>query len=159
MKRIILAAAFLLLASAGRAQAQGFASATSTTPSFSSIGGGHIARSWPSTLPKRYGVATQKNNGSFVPSTFLTYPDAVKLGESDPQPAPDAVKLGEPDPQPATSNLGEIARLARERKNAETDKTRVVFERDGNGKILPNRAEPQLGTGISHSDSAGHGRN
>lgn len=128
MKKIILAAAFLFLAGAGTAQAQWFAEEVTPTSNVSTINGGYIARNWASSLPKKYGVAIQKNDGSFVPSSFLDYADAVKLGESD--------------SNSAAPSVAEIARLTREQKNAEPGKARIVFEQDGDGKILPNRAEP-----------------
>jgi hypothetical protein len=128
MKKIVLAAAFLILAGTGTAQAQWFAEGPSSSTGVSSISTGRIARNWPPGLPKRYGVAIQKNDGSFVPSSFLEYADAVKLGESD--------------SNSAAPSVAEIARLDRERKKAETGNTHVVFEQDGKGKILPNRAEP-----------------
>jgi hypothetical protein len=127
MKKIIFAAAFLLLAGAGRAEAQWFSETPSTTANVSTITGGIIARSWASSLPKSYGVAILEGDAHFSPSTFLSYDDAVKLGESD--------------SRSASSSLGEMARLAQERKNAETQKARVVFEQDVTGKIQPNRAE------------------
>lgn len=144
-KLILAFAAIVLCATCGQAQQGGPAVAHGTGPTWAGGGGGFSGSlgggSWsgygglmgrPVTFepPKQYFIEYAKNDGPFVPSTFMNYEDALKLGRQ---------QLAEFEAQSKGEgeySLGAIARAYRAEKVPTFRlKTRVAQDNAGNLQV------------------------
>jgi hypothetical protein len=139
MKSSLLFAAFLLLASSAQAQhhhqnpstgsGQGFVNGWGGTSGggieFGS--GGRAVRYEP---PRSFEVGYAKNDGAFVPSTYMNYNDALALGQQQLAAAEKA------DPSDSGLSLGDAARAYRAAKVPTLRlQSRVMQDNSGNLEI------------------------
>jgi hypothetical protein len=135
MTKAILAVAAFLFAGANAVYAQHAGGMASSSANFGGggFGGGGYASSSGSTVRSKPapvpGVnVSARNDGPFVPSTYVNYSDAVAEGGKTLNARP--------------LSLGEFSRQVREQKKAEGQKSRILIDQDAYGRIEITPREP-----------------
>jgi hypothetical protein len=140
MKSILLLAGFLLFAASAEAQhshspAMGGGNGPGIGNSWGNWGGGWGSSSFGGRGrpvryedPRNYSVEFARNDGPFVPSTFMNYEDAVSLGRQQLGAAEKAAQGGD------EPSLGEVARSYRAAK-VPTLKLQSRVVQDNSGRL------------------------
>ena len=136
MKPGLLLAAILIFATSAQAQhshghsPSGGSSQSGGQGNWSGGFGGSVLSSRAHALhyeePRQYVVGYAKNDGEFVPSTFMNYDDAVALGQQQIAAAEKQAQSG------GGPSLGEVARAYR---NAKTSKLEASLIQGDSGKM------------------------
>jgi hypothetical protein len=140
MKSSLLLAGFLLFATSAYAQhshlrGMGGGNSSGLGNNWGNWGGGWDSGSFGSPgrpvryeAPRNYSIEYARNDGPFVPSTYMNYEDAVALGQ---QQLAAAEKASQEDANPS---LGEVARSYRVGK-VPTRKLQSRVLQDNSGKL------------------------
>ena len=130
MKRVLLVAGVLLMASSAHAQIGGSINSGGGFNGVNGITSYRIAsmRCDSGSDPRASVVTAGKNDGPFQPSTFATYYQAIEIGHAAANAAP--------------PRLGEIARQAREEKKSAKQSAALIAEQDQFGRMIMTSQMP-----------------
>jgi len=130
MKKMLILAAALLVASTARGQiGGGFAAGSLTASNFTSVTHvGNICNLGTGVDQRASVVTSAKNDGPFLPTSFQSYDEAIQAGRQMLNSKP--------------ANLGEIARKAREEKKAATQTAILVVVQDQRGRMIAATPQP-----------------
>jgi hypothetical protein len=137
MKSTLVIVVLLFFASAAQAQRQQRGSASENGQSdlngygggVSEVGGGAVSHGHAVRYeePRNYSLVYSKNDGPFVPSTFMSYNDALALGQQQ-------VAAAERAARGEGNSLGELARAYRTTK-VPTLKLQMRVQQDASGRL------------------------
>ncbi|MGH9712602.1 MAG: hypothetical protein ACRD5M_04805 [Candidatus Acidiferrales bacterium] len=130
MKRVLILAGGLLMATSAHAQIGGSINSGGGMNSVSGITSYRIAsmRCDSGSDPRSSVVTAAKNDGPFEPTTFATYEQAIEIGQIAANAAP--------------PRLGEIARQTREHRKNATQPPVLVAEQDQFGRMVVKTQTP-----------------